>query len=113
MAPKPNSTVCGVPTSLGGPLHWEGSDTKVGIGPKGHYRSISKPGAKRLVQAIFGDNAKVPRVNTSIKLCDDQYLENVSGSFQVARNAPGELRGAPHRNTKKGCSRKRCPKRKR
>ena len=59
----------------------------------GKYVSISKPEAKRLVQFIFGPNAKVPRTNQATRLCDDQYLENVSGSFQVNRRASGDFRG--------------------
>lgn len=93
MSVKPNAVVCGIPTSLGGAVHDDDGRLKVGVGARGHWRAISKPGAQRLVRALFGPSARLPRLGHSIKLCDDQYLDNVH-TLQVRRTAPGEMRGA-------------------
>lgn len=91
--PRTNATVCGIPTFLGGAVHYGGGHLTTGVGKLGHWRSIGKPGAKRLMKALFG-HERVPRPGYEVKLCDDQYLENIAGSFQVVRRAPGEMRGA-------------------
>jgi hypothetical protein len=89
----PNTTVCGIPTHLGGPIHYGGGHITVGVGKLGHYRSISKPGAKRLLKSLFG-HERTPRPGYEIKLCGDQYLENMSGSFQIRKRVPGDISGA-------------------
>lgn len=98
MPVKPNATVCGVPTSLGGAIHDDGGNLRTGVGPAGHWRAISKPGAKRLMKAIFG-HERLPRLGQSVKLCDGQYLDNVH-TFQVRRDQPGEMRGAGRRHVR-------------
>ena len=97
---KPNATVCGVPTRLGGAIHYGGGHLTTGVGPLGHWRAISKPGAKRLLKALFG-HERTPRPGHEVKLCDAQFLENMSGSFQVVRRASGEMRGVRGRRRSK------------
>lgn len=92
MPAKPNATVCGVPARLGGAVHYGGGHITTGVGRLGHWRSISKPGARRLMKALFG-HERLPRPGHEVKLCDDQYLESMSGSLQVVRRASGEMRG--------------------
>lgn len=99
MAVKPNATVCGIPTSLGGAVNDHGGRLATGVGPTGHWRAISKPGARRLLQALFG-HERLPRLGHSIKLCDDQYLDNVH-TLQVRRTAPGEMRGTRRSHVRK------------
>jgi hypothetical protein len=88
----PNATVCGIPTSLGGAVHYDGGHLTTGIGPLGHWRAISKPAAKRLLSSLFG-HERLPRPGYEVKLCGDQYLENISGSFQVRKRGSGEMSG--------------------
>lgn len=93
--PKPNATVCGVPTHLGGrimigaagprPIAYRGPRDAV-------YAPISKPGAKRLAAAL---GVPMPRRGTQIQLCADQTLQHdASGGLYVMRDAPGDIRGA-------------------
>lgn len=96
MPAKPNATVCGVPAKLSRPLSNSGQHIAPEQRRPGQYASISKPGAKRLVQALFG-HARLPRPGHGVKLCGDQFLHNISGSFQVTRYAAGEFAGTAKR----------------
>lgn len=91
-APKPNATVCGIPTRIGGTIRYGGGNVYVNARDIGGYASISKPGAKRLMMALFG-HARLPRPGYETKLCADQYLVNMSGSLQVNRRASGPIAG--------------------
>ena len=96
MAYKPNATVCGVPEVLGGPIHYNSTSPKPGVGTNGHYRAISRPGAKRVVKALFG-HERLPRPGFERKLCENQYLVNNLGSLDIVRRGPGDIRGARRR----------------
>jgi hypothetical protein len=95
---KPNKTVCGIPVEASGPIYTgiNRVSTTPFEGYTGSYYPMSKPAAKRLMLARFGTE-KLPRLNTSVQLCADQTLDNVSGSFQISRNTTGELRGPRRR----------------
>lgn len=97
---KPNATVCGVPTYLGGSIYYSGGHLTTVPGKLGHHRSISKPGAKRLLSALFG-HERLPRPGHEIQLCGDQYLENMSGSYQVRKRGSGEMSGARRRKRRR------------
>lgn len=88
--------VCGVPVMVGAVL----GEDRHGYDHYRHKQSIhiiSKPEAERVMQRIFGPGARRPRVGTEVKLCDDQYMVNATGEFEIHRRAPGPLRGRSRR----------------
>lgn len=90
--------VCGVPVMVGAVL---GGEDRFAYDPYRHKASvhvISKPEAARVMERLFGPGAKRPCVGTEIKLCDDQYLVNATGEFEIHRRAPGPLRGQRRRS---------------
>lgn len=91
--PKPNATVCGVPTRLSHAIRYGGGNIYSGARNIGQYASISKPGAKRMMLALFG-HARLPRPGYETKLCGDQYMENMNGLYHIVRRAPGDFQGA-------------------
>jgi hypothetical protein len=95
-APKPNATVCGVPVYIGKPISYGGGHIAPTARHLGQYASISKPGAKRLMDALFG-HTRLPRPGYEVKLCEDQYLSSMSGSMQIERRASGDFRGVRRR----------------
>jgi len=99
-ASKPNATVCGIPATLGGPIRFGAGGRPTKLDPAGGFigthRAISKPGAKRLVQALFGPNARLPRSGQQLELCSKQFLVN-QGGFDIYRYDTGEIAGARKR----------------
>ncbi len=96
---RSNATVCGVPVTVGGPIVDYGGQVRTGTGPYGHRRSISTPGAMRLVDAIFGAGAKPPRRGQTVKLCGDLTLERsaYAKEFYVRKHGAGEMSGRKRR----------------
>ena len=57
----------------------------------GTYAGIGKQSAQRLVREL--DVGKLPRPGWEKKLCDDTWLVNKGGRFEIDRRSPGGLRG--------------------
>lgn len=100
MPVKPNATVCGVSTRLGKSIDYGGGHIAPTARRLGVYAPISKPGARRLMRALFG-HERLPRPGYEVTLCDNQYLGNMSGSFQVERRASGDFRGVTRRRRRR------------
>lgn len=101
MPVKPNARICGVPTKVGRPISYGGGHIVPSARKLGQYASISKPGARRLMEALFGPGKRPPRPGYEVRLCADQYLVNRSGSFEIVRRASGEFQGVRTRRRRR------------
>lgn len=103
-APKPNATVCGIPARLGGVIRFGASGRATALDPAGGFigshRAISTPGAKKLVQALFGPKARLPRAGQKLQLCGNQFLI-CHGGCDIYRYDTGEIAGARKRKKRR------------